>query len=68
MNESQFLPLQQTASRVGVPVKWLRSEAKAGRIPFVQAGRRMLFKASQVTDELERRARGTATLSEDSHA
>lgn len=30
---------REAAARLGVPVEWLRKEAKAGRVPFIPVGR-----------------------------
>jgi len=35
-----FVPLAETADRLGFSVSWLRAEVEAGRIPAVRAGRR----------------------------
>lgn len=37
-----FLPLDQTATRLGVPIAWLRVEAHAGRVPHLRVGKRLL--------------------------
>ena len=41
-----------------VPVKWLREEAEAGRIPHVKAGRVLLFNPDAVESVLAERAMG----------
>lgn len=51
-----FLPLQTTAGRLGVPAAWLREEALAGRVPYLRAGRRMLFAPAEVERVLIARA------------
>jgi len=47
------------AGRTGLPLAWLRREAKAGRIPSLRVGRRMLFDFETATAALERRHRET---------
>jgi hypothetical protein len=54
-NRSEFLPLKQTAFQLGVPARWLKSEAEAHRVPCLRAGRRLLFKPDQVSASLARR-------------
>lgn len=53
-----LLGLGAMATRAGVPRGWLREEALAGRIPFLAAGERMLFRASAVEHLLLARASG----------
>lgn len=50
------LPLPRMARLLGVTSKWLRSEADAGRLPCVKAGRRYIFEPQAVQAELARRA------------
>jgi hypothetical protein len=38
-----LLPLRRMAARLGVPSKWLREQAQAGRVPGLKAGDRWLF-------------------------
>ena len=42
---------------LGVPAAWLRSEAEAGRVPYLRAGRRLLFNLAEVERSLLERAR-----------
>lgn len=51
-----FLSLRHTATRLGVPAAWLRSEAQAGRVPHLRAGRRILFNPAAVERVLLERA------------
>lgn len=44
------------ARRLGVTQTWLRSEADAGRVPCLRAGRRYLFAAGAVESTLAERA------------
>jgi excisionase family DNA binding protein len=52
----RLLTIGQMARRLGVPVKWLRAEAEAGRIPCLRAGERLLFVADVVVATLVERA------------
>jgi hypothetical protein len=59
--ENQNLKLVKTgimARRLGVPVRWLRSEAEAGRIPCLKAEKVFLFDEGAVIELLAKRARG----------
>ena len=38
-----LLPLRRMAARLGVPSKWLKEQAEAGKVPGLQAGNRWLF-------------------------
>lgn len=50
--------LAQRFKRYGLSAAWLKAEAEAGRIPYLKAGRRMLFDAEAVEAVLIRRAAG----------
>ncbi len=51
-----FVPLDRAAAHLGVPAAWLKAEAKAGRVPHLKAGRRMLFHLGTVEQSLQVRA------------
>lgn len=51
-----FVSLRVAAGRIGVPTAWLRGEAKAGRIPHLRAGKRLLFNVREVEAALMERA------------
>ena len=55
--DQTILPVGPMARRLHVPVKWLREEADAGRIPCVRAGRAYLFDPETVERVLLERAR-----------
>ena len=55
-----FLPIAPAARYLGVPVKWLRAEAAAGRIPHLRAGPRLLVQLDAVEQALRDRASGKA--------
>ena len=52
----ELLSLNQLARTLRVNRDWLRSEALAGRIPCLRAGRRLLFNLAAVREELAQRA------------
>jgi hypothetical protein len=54
--DAEFIPLSLAALRLGVPAAWLKAEAKAGRVPALFVGRRILFKPNLVSVALSRRA------------
>ena len=54
----KLLPIGPTARRFRVPVRWLRAEAEAGRIPHVRAEQVLLFDPETVERVLLERARG----------
>lgn len=57
MNEiPKLVTLGHMARKAGVTTKWLRSEAEAGRLPYLKAGDRLLFSPDAVIDTLSRRA------------
>ena len=45
------------AKRLRVPVRWLRDEAEAGRVPHLKAGSQFLFDFEAVERSLLKRAR-----------
>ena len=57
LTQSKLLPVGPMARRLRVPVRWLRSEAEAGRIPHVKAERVLLFDPEAVESILLERAR-----------
>ncbi len=53
---SELLPLARMARRIHVSQAWLREEAKAGRVPHLPAGKRLLFNAIAVEEALANQA------------
>ena len=45
-----LLPLRRMAARLGVPSKWLREQAEAGKVPGLKAGNRWLFVPDVASD------------------
>jgi hypothetical protein len=54
-----FQPLPIAATMLGVPAAWLQREAKAGRVPHLQAGRQILFNVDVVKQALVDRAKAS---------
>ena len=52
-----FLPIAPAARYLGVPVKWLKSEVDAGRVPHLRVGRRLLVQLDAVEKTLRERAK-----------
>lgn len=66
INEPQFISVFNAATHLGVPRRWLAREARAGRVPCLYAGRRILVNVESVRRALEgRAARGTEEGSSD---
>jgi hypothetical protein len=53
---SELLSLSRAARRMGVTAQWLKAEAKAGRVPCLQAGTRYLFDSLALARTLSERA------------
>jgi hypothetical protein len=51
-----FLPARCVAAEIGVPAAWLIEEAKAGRVPVLRAGNRLLMNPALVARALLERA------------
>ncbi len=51
-----FCSVGYVADRLGVPSTWLRSEAEAGRVPVIRAGKRMLMDLDAVRVALVKRS------------
>lgn len=59
INQSRLLPVGPMARLLRVPVKWLRQEAEAGRVPCLKAGNALLFDPEAVERVLLERAQAT---------
>jgi len=55
--QPKLLPVNLAARRLRVPVKWLREEAEAGRIPHLKAGKQILVHPPSVEATLLERAK-----------
>jgi hypothetical protein len=53
------VPLNYAASYLRVPVRWLREEVNAGRVPALMAGRAVLIHVPTVAALLSERARSS---------
>lgn len=59
MNEQRLCTLRELGRRLkryGLTFDWLKTEAEAGRLPCLRAGRRLLFDADAVEAALIARA------------
>lgn len=56
MNEPELYTLNAMARALRVPMRWLRAEALARRIPCLQAENRLLFQPATVIRILSERA------------
>lgn len=59
MSTKRYVSAIELASELGLPLTWLKAEAKAGRVPSLQVGRRQLFDADAVRRVLAERVEGT---------
>lgn len=53
-----FVGPLELASKLGLPPSWVKTEAKAGRIPSLRVGRRRLFDLAAVRAALAERMTG----------
>ncbi len=58
MEQTTLSNVRTVARQFGVTAAWLKSEADAGRIPCLRAGKRYLFHPKAVEAVLLRRAAG----------
>lgn len=63
--QNSLIGLAPLATRLGLPMRWIRQEAEAKRLPHVKAGRRLLFNPDAVEHVLAERA-ARENLGEDS--
>lgn len=56
--DQTFVPIRVASNKLGLPESWLRTEAKAGRLPHVRAGSRVLIHLAKATEVLTHRATG----------
>lgn len=61
---NRILPLNYVARALRVPVRWLREEAQAGRIPCLRAGDRYLANVEEVEAALLERVRHAPSTEE----
>lgn len=60
-DRTSFVPITTLAYHTGLSASWLRAEARANRIPYIQMGRRWMFNIDAVEQSLLERA-GTVTV------
>jgi hypothetical protein len=58
MKKKGLLNLYGLSRELNLPVKWLKAEALAGRIPCLQIGRHLRFNKKAVENALAERASG----------
>jgi hypothetical protein len=58
---SQLVPINVAARWLRVPVRWLRAEVEAGRVPALRAGNQFLCDFQTVENALLKRARRPVT-------
>jgi hypothetical protein len=57
--KATFIPLRSAAISLGVPYAWLKAEVKAGRVPHIAVGRRLLVNQEAVANTLREMAMGS---------
>jgi len=57
--EEKLLGLDRMARRLGVNQSWLAAEARAGLVPCLRAGNKLLFNPEAVEEVLAERAAGS---------
>lgn len=50
--QTQLLPTGPMARRLRVPIRWLRSEAEAGRLPHLKAGATTILFDPEIVEKL----------------
>ena len=55
MDDKPFVTLSSLATRTGLPARWLKDEAAAGRIPFLIVGKKPMFNPATVERALAAR-------------
>jgi len=58
MNNHKLLTLVAAARLVRLPTRWLKDEARAGRLPCLRVGTRILFDRASLERALARLAAG----------
>jgi hypothetical protein len=58
MSTTIYTSAMELANELGLPLAWLKAEAKAGRIPSLRVGRRQLFNVESVQRTLAERTEG----------
>jgi excisionase family DNA binding protein len=53
---SFLVPMTTLCESLGLPLKWVRRETSAGRLPAIRIGQRVLFNVQAVRDFLRGRA------------
>lgn len=56
MTDHSPIGVAELAARLRLPIRWVKTEAKAGRLPHVRVGRRWLFNELAVRAHLAARA------------
>jgi len=57
MDTKKFVTVDRLAAYIGLPVAWLKREAKQGHIPSIKAGKGLMFHVESVERVLCERAK-----------
>lgn len=52
---AKFITLRQVAQHTGLPIAWLKREAREKRLPHILVGNRLMFSLEMVVAELAER-------------
>ncbi len=56
LRQQQFVNAFQMSSLSGMSKAWLHREAREGQLPYIMAGRSMMFDHAKITELLTKRA------------
>lgn len=62
MEPNSLYTVRELATKLRLPVGWLKTEAQASRIPHLQVGRKLLFNLRAVEQALSERASAGSQL------
>ncbi len=58
MKDSSPIGIAELAGRLGLPISWIKAEAREGRLPHLRIGRKWLFDQDAVLRALSVRVKG----------
>jgi excisionase family DNA binding protein len=66
--DTRYIPLHALASRLGLPRRFLREQARRAVIPYLRVGGRMRFEEAAVREALRRHTAQPSAAQEGRHA
>lgn len=61
---NSYHDIKSVSTVLGLPCAWLKQQADAGRVPFIEANNRRLFNPNEVQRVLDERANATVEVDE----